>query len=586
MENKKKTIEEKYKKLSDKSHVLRRPGMYIGSIVRSKSNKYILDDYSNMINSEVDYIPGFIKLFDEILMNSIDESKRNPKLNKISVTLDRKLNKISIWDNGGIPVVKHSEYDDWLPSILFSTPKMGSNFDDSESREGGGLNGVGSFLVNVFSTEFKISTCDGKNKFTQTFTNNMRNRTEPVITKSKINHTEISFIPDYEKFGLTNLDDDHYKMIEKRVYDIAACNNKVKIYLNEKLINFNSFDDYIKLYKDEFFSESSKDGKWSIGVAHSNNGFQQVSFVNSTETYDGGSHVDYIVNQIVTQLREFFNKKHKVDIKPSEIKNHIFLFINSTVINPSFSSQTKEKLITEIKDFGFTFEVSDKLIKSILNSEIVSSILDWIERKKIAEESKLQRDLKKKLSKTKVDKLIDAKGKDRWKCSLAIFEGDCLSEDTEIRVIRDGDIINTEIKNVNIDDLVITHNNTISNVYALTKKIKQKSIIKTKLGDVVCSREHKWFVYDKEKNEFYFEKTINIDKSKHKMVKNYLAFTESLLIIESCSNDVVKLGSGEIINTNPEHNFAIYDKEENKFKMCRTVDLDPTKHFLVNTFKI
>ena len=61
MENKKKTIEEKYKKLSDKSHVLRRPGMYIGSIVRSKSNKYILDDYSNMINSEVDYIPGRLK---------------------------------------------------------------------------------------------------------------------------------------------------------------------------------------------------------------------------------------------------------------------------------------------------------------------------------------------------------------------------------------------------------------------------------------------------------------------------------------------------------------------------------------------
>jgi DNA gyrase/topoisomerase IV subunit B len=130
------------------------------------------------------------------------------------------------------------------------------------------------------------------------------------------------------------------------------------------------------------------------------------------------------MNQIVSQLREFFMKKHKVDVKPSELKNHMFLFLDSTIINPSFSSQTKEKLITEIKDFGTTFEISNKLIQSILKSEIVNSILDWIQQKKSAEDSKLQRELNKKLSKIKVEKLIDAKGKDRWKCSIGLFEGD------------------------------------------------------------------------------------------------------------------------------------------------------------------
>ena len=69
-----------------------------------------------------------------------------------------------------------------------------------------------------------------------------------------------------------------------------------------KFINFKSFDDYIKLYKSEFFSESSKDKKWTIGVAHSTNGFQQVSFANSTETYDGGTHLEYITNQIIYNL--------------------------------------------------------------------------------------------------------------------------------------------------------------------------------------------------------------------------------------------------------------------------------------------
>ncbi len=119
-----------------------------------------------------------------------------------------------------------------------------------------------------------------------------------------------------------------------------------------------------------------------LGIALSENGFQHVSFANSTDTYDGGTHVDYIMNQIITQLRDFFSKKHKVDIKPSELKSHMFLFLDSTIVNPSFSSQTKEKLITEVKDFGTSFEISNKIIQLILKSEIVNSILDWIERKK------------------------------------------------------------------------------------------------------------------------------------------------------------------------------------------------------------
>jgi DNA topoisomerase II len=579
-----KKIEDRFVKLTDIEHVLLRPGMYIGSVKPNTSMKHIIND-DKILKEEITFNPGLLKLFDEIIMNSIDESKREgSKLDIIKVDIED--GNISIHDNGGIPVEKHPKYNEWVPEMIFSNLKSGSNFDDDESREGAGTNGVGSVLANIYSTKFKVSTCDGTNKFVQTFSDNMRKRNKPSITKSKTKHTEISFTPDYEKFGLSNLDRDNYEMIKKRVYDISACNHTLKIYFNKKLINFKSFDDYIKLYKSEFFSESSKDKKWTIGVAHSTNGFQQVSFANSTETYVGGTHLDYITNQIIYKLRDFFKKKHKVDIRSADLKNHIFLFINSTVVNPSFSSQTKEKLITEIKEFGFEFKVSDKLIKSILKSEIIESVLDWIERKKIADESKLQRDLKRKLSRIKVDKLIDAKGKERWKCSLSIFEGDCLHEDTEIRVIRDGDIIDTKIKNVNIEDLVITHNNTISNVYALTKKIKTKSIIKTKLGEIISSKEHKWFVYDIIKNEFYFEKTINIDKSKHKLVKNYLAFTESLLNIEKHDGESMELSSGEIINTNFDHQFAIYDKDENKFKMCKSIDIDINKHLLVNIYKM
>ena len=418
-----KKIEDKYKVLDQISHILLRPGTYVGSNKPGKFTRWIIED-ERMLQKEVTIIPSFIKIFDEVITNAVDEHQRNNSLNRIDVTIDREKNTISVRDNGGIPVEIHKEHGQYVPEVIFGNLMSGSNYDDTDERTVAGLNGLGSKLTNVFSKEFIVSSCDGKNHFTQTFSDNMRSRTQPIIKKSKANHTQITYKPDLSQFGIEEIDEDHYKMMEKRVYDLAGCNSGIKFYFNDKLLNFSTFEDYIKLYVDEYFFETKKDKTWSIAVALSENGFQQVSFSNSIETYDGGTHVDYIMSQIISQMREFFLKKHKVDIKPSELRNHMTLFLNSTVINPSFSSQTKEKLITELKEFGTTFEVSPKFIQSILKSEIVNSILDWIQQKKNADDNKLQRELNKKLSKIKVEKLIDAKGKDRWKCSLGLFEGD------------------------------------------------------------------------------------------------------------------------------------------------------------------
>jgi DNA topoisomerase-2 len=420
------SIENKFRKLDDIEHVLKRPGMYVGSIKPHTANKYLLDEEGKMELVTVTYNPGFLKIFDEIITNSVDEHKREGStLNTIKVTINE--NTITIWDNGGIPVVKHKEHKEWIPEMVFSNLKAGTNFNDDESRTGAGTNGVGSTLTNIYSKEFTITTCDGTQLYTQTFSNNMRVRTEPKVKKATKNHTEITYTPDYEKFGMDGIDESHLKMIHKRVLDIAGCNPTIKVYFNDKIIQIKTFEDYIKYYTPKYFYETNKNKSWSIGIAPSEEGFQQISFANSTDTYDGGTHVDYVLNQILSKLREFFQKKHKVDVKPSELKNHIFLFLNATVVNSGFSSQTKEKLITEVKDFGYQFEVSDKLIKEILKSEIVDSILDWIQQKKAADENKLARELNKNLAKIKVDKLIDAKAKERWKCSLALFEGDSAS---------------------------------------------------------------------------------------------------------------------------------------------------------------
>jgi DNA topoisomerase-2 len=164
--------------------------------------------------------------------------------------------------------------------------------------------------------------------------------------------------------------------------------------------------------------------RWRVGIAPSPGGFTQVSFVNAVETKDGGTHVDYVMQQISDWLRERVKKKHKLELRPAELRNHFMLFIQADIVNPAFSSQTKEKLITESRDFGSQFKLSDKALKAIFDSEIIQRILDWAQQKALADERKQLRELNKSLSKEKVLKLVDAKGKDREKCTLGLFEGD------------------------------------------------------------------------------------------------------------------------------------------------------------------
>lgn len=417
-----KTIEEKYRKLSDIEHCLERPGMYVGSIKPREEEVYLLGAEDKFEVRKVTYNPAFLKIFDEIVSNSIDEHRRNPKLNEVKVTVDQSTGVVVVWDNGGIPVVKHAQYDEWVPEMIFSNLKAGSNFNDDEERLVAGTNGVGSTLTNIFSLKFRIRTADKKHAFQQTFTNNMRERTAPKVLEWKEGFTEIMFQPDLARFGMERIDDVHLELMRKRCIDLAACNPGLKMSFNGVERKFKSFADYSRMYTDLVVFEDAQ--RWRVGIAPSAGSFTQVSFVNSVETKDGGTHIDYVMSQISDWMREKVKKKHKIELRPAELKNHFMLFVQADIVNPAFSSQTKEKMITESRDFGSQFKLSDKALKAIFDSEIIQRILDWAQQKALADERKQLRELNKSLSKEKVLKLVDAKGKDREKCTLSLYEGD------------------------------------------------------------------------------------------------------------------------------------------------------------------
>lgn len=415
-------IDKKYIILDNISHILLRPQTYIGSNKYIHESKYVFKNNRFEIEN-IEYVPSFIKIFDEIITNSVDESKLNKKLNKIDIDVDIENNIIKIKDNGGIPVKIHDEYKMYIPEIIFGNLMSSSNYDN-ENRIVGGLNGLGAKLTNIFSTEFSVVTCDGKNMFKQIYYNNMREKSDPIIKRSNEKFTEITFKPDLKLFEMNSIDYGNYKMIEKRIYDLAATNNNIMFTLNGTNIKFNSFEDYIKMYNDNYIYDFNNDKSWIVGISISNDGFKHISFVNSIETKDGGTHVDYVTELLYNILKQEIEKKIKYSPKYNDIKNNIMLFLNTNIKNPSFSNQMKDKLITNIKDFSECYTISDKFKRNILKSHVFDYIINILQKKKNNEEEKIKNEINKKIKKIKVEKLIDSKGRNRKNCIIGIFEGD------------------------------------------------------------------------------------------------------------------------------------------------------------------
>ena len=156
---------EKYKRLTDVDHVLCRSGVYLGSIINTEREAFVVEN-DKIVLKTVSYNPAIIKMFDEIISNSADESIRSGNVKNIKVTINDDDKSITVSDDGGIPVELHPEYNIHIPELLFGELRSGSNFDD-DNRTTAGMNGMGSVLVNIFSKMFKVETCDGKKKFTQ-----------------------------------------------------------------------------------------------------------------------------------------------------------------------------------------------------------------------------------------------------------------------------------------------------------------------------------------------------------------------------------------------------------------------------------
>ena len=421
-------------KLSEKDHILLRSGMYLGSSTLTNTKNYIIEEVFKDVDGKVKslgdgfvlkdirYVPGLVKIFNELIDNSIDEYVRTKGAfaTRIDVKIDR--TTFEVKDNGrGIPITKVHTPDGELyqPELAWTHARAGSNFENEDSATIG-TNGVGSMIASVFSKSFTGISQDGTNKCIVKCTNN-NDTIKTRVTPSKQKGVQVTITPDLERFGVKEIDNNHIKMIEQRLYNLSVSYPGITFKLNGTRIKLNA-----KKFLSMFGEEGTiiEKDNFSIGVFHSDtDDFNHFSLMNGLTLTSGGTQMDYISNGITKILRDKIVKKYKT-IKPADVKRKLFVvIIMKDFKGPKYETQTKEKLTNPMRDINAYFKDLDLEAfanKVYKNKAITDSIIDYF---KIAEEYKKQQELKgldKPKKKIKSEKYTRAVGKNKI---LIICEG-------------------------------------------------------------------------------------------------------------------------------------------------------------------
>tara|TARA_Y100001973_G_C5202000_1_gene338565 strand:- start:1883 stop:3733 length:1851 start_codon:yes stop_codon:yes gene_type:complete len=417
-----------FKVLSDAEHILLRPQMYIGSTSAEKVKCFVDGNYS-----ELSIVPGLFKIFNEVLDNSIDEFIRTngDYANKIEVNINHNSlvgSSVSVRDNGrGIPVEK-LETGVYRPYAAWHLPRAGTNFGDE--RDTIGAHGLGSYLTNVFSTEFNGETCDGNKHF---FLKTVGNSGKVIENNVHVpNNTEsftcVTFSPDFSIFGVDDFDQDHLTLIKERLNNLAVCFPGITFKFNGETIKFRTVKAYSEQFSDNPVVYSDDDNLLIFANAGSDEEFRYQSYVNGLHMSEGGSHIDYVMSSVIDELRPKINKKHKIDIKPNAImQNLVFVSILRNMKNLKFHSQTKERLTNpkdEIRE-QFSKVNFSKIAQKIMETpEIIDPIVEATIQKKLLAERLAAARKQKKMKKVRVVSHIEAMSKDPEKKILFISEGD------------------------------------------------------------------------------------------------------------------------------------------------------------------
>lgn len=430
----------KAKQISMLEHA-KKKSMWSGSKNTQTIESYVLhkDEELGMIfiKKDLKYPPALLKIIDETIVNAIDHHTHfSNKVTEIKISLNN--GTITVYNNGpGIPVEKTTNINGlemYIPQLIASEFLAGDNLDDAGDNIKGGTNGIGLKLVSAFSKSLTLTTLDNVNGFlyNQTFKNGLTQIEPPEIekvSKKTPSYTSISFIPDYDEFKLDikSFNSTLNELLQTRAWQAAAFTNAA-VYYNNNLIKLKSFSDFCQMFSENvifetYMTDNSK-YKWDVCLSVSDGKEQTLSIINGVYIPKGGTHIQHIQNQIVSNLKDKVEKEIKksgVKFNKNYITNNVFIFIKGSIPSPEFLSQTKEAISDPIEKFqNYKFPDSHwKKIWELLEPAIINTFL----KKSIGE-------VKTRANRTKVcvPKYTEAKycrdSKKNKECGLIITEGD------------------------------------------------------------------------------------------------------------------------------------------------------------------
>jgi len=443
---------ETLKKLNDYQHARLRTEMYLGS--REPHTQAVCHfDGSSLTHREFTWVPALYTGLRELIDNALDEIVGYGHGNTLRVDYDEETMEFCVSDNGrGLPIAESKNLGKGpAASILLGEARAGRNFD--ERGQVAGTNGLGAACTNFTAEWFKLEVWNDNQRLNHQWSEGVyrgqdihRTTYGPSVSKGAKGKTgtKVTYKPSAKVFKHMLLPTD---FVKGRLWDIAVSNPKLKIYFNgAKLTPARGRDPIIATYfpmiavgKVSFSVPPS--GRTQSGAFTSTfyvvpdfNGDDEVvhSVVNNLPALQGGTHIEAFRNlfypaamaELVRPRGNAFYKE-KLTLTRSDIANGMLIFNVTTMDGPNFNSQTKERLITEVK--GTMRSSFDEFeVGSIFrgNPKWVAMIADRCRRRTSTRDEKDIAREQKKLSKAKIAKLTDAVGKDRSQCALFLGEGD------------------------------------------------------------------------------------------------------------------------------------------------------------------
>ena len=414
--------------------VRKRPGMYIGGTDERALHHMVA----------------------EVLDNSMDEAVAG-HANRIEVELHADYS-ITIRDNGrGIPVDPHPKFPDKSAlEVILCTLHAGGKFSGKAYQTSGGLNGVGSSVVNALSDSMIVQVARNRELYEQKFS-----RGKPLGPVAKLGAapnrrgTTVTFHADEEIFGSHRFKPSRlYKSVQSKAYLFSGVEIRWKSeipdgdtpqeatfhfpggladYLSETLGNATTYSEAAFAGTVDFGDKFGEAGKveWAINWTPVRDGFIQ-SYCNTVPTPEGGTHVAGFWAAILKGIKaygELSSNKKAAQITRDDLMSGGCALVSCFIAEPAFVGQTKDRLSSEIAAKMTEGAVRDHFDNWLAaDTKSAGAILDFLvlraeERMKRRQEKETAR--KSATKKLRLPgKLTDCTSKTREGTELFIVEGD------------------------------------------------------------------------------------------------------------------------------------------------------------------